>query len=98
MIGSRTTIHREIVPVHIEKTCYDLSDYNSLFIEIPVEVEYIIDREVSHSEDPGGRGTVREEIMVLDASICPGRLLLGDLTSDDVAGALTAAKRKVEER
>ena len=86
MTGSRTTAHRQIVEVTLDH----------LYIPIPVEIEYVVDRETSWGADRDGRqGAVRTEVLVLDASICPGRLQVGDLTSEDVEEVLAIAKYRV---
>ena len=85
MTRSGLSTHRDIIDVQLD----------GHLVAVPVEIEYIIERFLYGADADGHWGVVREEVMVLDASICPGRLLLGDLTSEDVEEALAVAKRHI---
>ena len=89
MIGSQTTKHKEIISVPLDKA-----------VPVPVVVSYLVVRDASYGADSDGRrGVVSEEILIDDAYVCPGRLLVPeDLTSEDVENALAIARWEVEGR
>ncbi len=62
---------------------------------VPVELEYLIERENDYGSDADGRrGEARTELAILDVAIAPRHLLF--LTSQQVEEILVEAKQAVE--